>query len=151
MEIGHEGSCDSNTCMADTKDLYHTGASSGPRNRQLVISSHGQYNGWDERNHFVDAVVAAASKGQKWTQHDWCIRTKEGDNCGTQWWGEQTNFVSVNKFYNGALRGYIEATVAMDGGDSGWCGKVAGALGGIAGAVNPIAGGFFGFVSALCS
>lgn len=99
----------------------------------------------------MDAVVAAASKGQVWDRHDWCIRTKEGDDCGTQWWGRQTNFISVNKFYNGNLRGYIQTQVSMDGDDGGWCSKVSGAAGAIAGAVNPIAGGFFGLVNALCS
>ncbi|OCL02403.1 hypothetical protein AOQ84DRAFT_349179 [Glonium stellatum] len=150
----HEGSCDPSTCTADTQDIYQQGASSGPRSRTLDISSQGQYNGWDERDHYVDAVVAAASKGQQWTQHNWCIRTKEGDDCGTQWWGQQTNFISVNKFYNGNLRGFIQAQVAMDTGSGGWCSSVSGLLGSagaIAGAINPIAGGFFGFVTGLCS
>lgn len=117
----------------------------------LDITSSGQYNGWDERNHYVDAVVAAASQGQKWTQHNWCIVTKAGDDCGTQWWGEQTNFISVNKFYNGNLRGFIQTQISMDSGSGNWCATVAGVAGAIAGAVNPIAGGFFGFITALCS
>ena len=148
--IGHEGACDSNTCTTATSDLYHQGASSGPRSRTLLINSHGQYNGWSERDNYVNAVVAAASKGQKWTQHDWCIRTKEGDDCGTQWWGQQTNFISLNKFYNGNLRGYIEATVAMDGGAGGWCGAISAVLGAIGGAVGSIGGGFFGAIDPLC-
>ncbi|KAF2836741.1 hypothetical protein M501DRAFT_1018623 [Patellaria atrata CBS 101060] len=147
----HEGSCDPNICQTDTQDIVRQGTSSGPRHRTISISANGQYNGWEERDHYVDAVVAAASQGQKWTQHDWCIHTRDGDDCGTQWWGEQTNFVSVNKWYNGNFRGFIQAQVSMDGGDDNWCGRLGGALGSIAGVVNPIAGGFFGFVSALCS
>ncbi|KAL2070146.1 hypothetical protein VTL71DRAFT_14826 [Oculimacula yallundae] len=147
----HEGSCDPSQCTTATSDLVRQGASLGPRGRTLFFTSNGQYDGWDQRDHYVDAVVAAASKGQKWTQHDWCIRTKEGDDCGTQWWGEQTNFISVNKFYNGNLRGYIQTQVSMDPGAGGFCGTVSGVAGAIAGAVNPIAGGFFGLVNALCA
>ncbi|KAH6705154.1 hypothetical protein BKA61DRAFT_698670 [Leptodontidium sp. MPI-SDFR-AT-0119] len=147
----HEGSCDSNICTVETKGLVRSGASLRPRSRLISFSSYGQHNGWSERNHYVDSVAAAASKGQKWDRHDWCIRTKEGDTCGTQWWGRQTNFISVNKFYNGNLRGFIQSSVAMDVNEGNCCATLAGALGAIAGAVNPIADGLFGLVNALCA
>lgn len=148
--IGHEGSCDPSPCTADTWIIGHFGLSTSPHIQKLIINSHGQYNGWPERNNYADAVVAAASKGQKWTDHRWCTHTRQGDDCGTQRWSEQTNFISLNKFSNGALQGFIEVTVAMDGANGGWCGKVNGFFGAITGILNPIAGGFFGAVSVLC-
>lgn len=147
----HEGACDQSAFqVTGTFDLQCTGRSCGPRSRTITIYPDGQYNGWDARNNFVDAVVVVASKEQKWTRHDWTVFTKEGEDSGTQWWGEQTNFMSVNRFYNGALHGFMSVRVEMDGSDADWCAKLLGPLAAIAGAINPIAGGFFGFASGFC-
>jgi hypothetical protein len=148
--VCHEGACEDGGFSTPTQDIYTTGRNSGPRSRTINMYPQGQYNGWDQRNCYVDAIVAAMSKNQKWTKHDWTIYTKEGEDSGTQWWGEQTNFIAINKFYNNALQGFMQVRSEMDTGDDNWCGKLAGAIGAFAGAVNPIAGGFFGFVGAVC-
>jgi hypothetical protein len=37
----------------------------------LILVANGQYDGWDQRDLFVDAVVAAASQGQSWEYREW--------------------------------------------------------------------------------
>lgn len=119
----------------------------------LGISAGGECDGWESRDAFVHAVVAAAGEGQVWTKEKWRVKTRDGVNGGKVWEAEETDFISVNRFGgDGAMRGYmwVSFTNARHGG-SGWCPASMGALAAIARMLDPIAGGFFGVVNAFCS
>jgi len=133
-----------------------TFGSTQPGKKNLVIQARGQFNGIEARNNFRQAVVNAAAHGQQWTLHEWKINVPDYEDSGTQWWGKQSNYISVNKIYNGALAGFLEVWV-VDQKISvipGWCSQVNGLLGAagvVTGAVNGIAGGFFGAVNSWCA
>ncbi|KAK2467328.1 hypothetical protein APHAL10511_000563 [Amanita phalloides] len=149
-DICHESTCDPSGVQVDSQTIANFRGNSYPETFQLTLSATGQYDGWKERNNYVDAMVAAAGKGVSWTTKRWCIRMKEGDDCGSLKQAEQTSFINVARYKSGNLRGFLTAQVSVQSGDGGWCGKIAGIFTSIAGAIDPIAGGFFGVASAAC-
>ena len=153
----HEGSCDRSAYSVDTTIVYTTNAG----NAQLVLLADGQYSGWDERNAFVDAVVAAASQGEKCETQSWSHGGyMSGVESGSENQCTQTNFISINRFgSDNSLKGFMSVQISQAEAGSGWCGEASGVLGAIAGVIGAIPGaevagagaaGFFGLVNALC-
>lgn len=119
------------------------------------MTAHGQYDGWTQRDNYVNAVVTAMSIGQSWTgPHHWHYRAgpkgEEEDFEGDQWWGRQSNFISLNKFYNGNLQGYIEAIIEAEEQQNDFCGGFGGVASAVASELWPQASNFFGAISAVC-
>lgn len=146
----HQSTCDPSGAQVPSQFIVAQGSSTGPATWQLSLTADAEYDGWDQRNSFVDAVVAAAGQGVSWTTKNWCVHTSQGDDCGSLKQAQQTSFINIARYDNGFLQGYIKATVSLNGGDGGWCSKVAGIWASIAAAVNPVAGGFFGVAAAGC-
>ncbi|KAL8848325.1 MAG: hypothetical protein Q9221_006628 [Calogaya cf. arnoldii] len=153
----HEGSCDRSAYSVEATLVSPTSAGKG----KLVLLADGQYNGWDERNAFVNAAVAAASPGEKCETKSWIHGGyMSGTESGSEKQCTQTNFISINRFgSDGSLKGFMSVQISPDKADNGWCGQITGVLGAIASAVGVIPGAevgggtaaaFFGLVGALC-
>ena len=153
-----KGSCDRSAYAVDTTIVYTTNAAKA----QLVLKADGQYNGWGERNAFVDAIVAAASEGEKCEMQQWSHGGPMGTGVkiGSENQCTQTNFISVNRFdSNNNLKGFMSVHISQAEVGSGWCDEATGVLGAIATFIGAIPGlggpsaagaGFFGLVNALC-
>ena len=116
----------------------------------------GQFNGEGELNNFVQAIVIAASQGQTWDEHHWSWREKGGikgevnADSGSQWWGRQTDFISVNKWYNGNFRGFMQAKVTDEAKQGGFCNAFAKISGIVADSIYPVGGNWFGGLEVFC-
>ncbi|KAL6718669.1 hypothetical protein ACLMJK_002903 [Lecanora helva] len=155
----HEGSCDTSSASYEANAVI-----SGAYSKiNLIIHPQGQYDGYNQRNAFVEAMTAAAGQGEQWQNVTWYLetnsltgqRTPEGalNQC------TQTNFISINRFKDGNLQGFMTVRVEQEVEKSGFCSTITGILGDISGAVGAIpgageaagvAGGFFGIVNSLC-
>jgi hypothetical protein len=159
----HEGSCDRSAFEVSTGIVARQHESVGQY--KILLHPDGQYNGWDERNVFVEALVAVAGQGEKCENVDWANGGGFGNwasnNGGTERQCTQTNFISVNRFSkDGFLKGFMSVLVELQSPGSGWCGAAAGLGGAITSAVGAVpaaavggalGSGFFGLVSFLCS
>jgi hypothetical protein len=157
----HEGSCDQSTMQIDTGIISETNLGW----YKLNLHPQGQYNGWDERNVFVEAMVAAAGQEEKCEDKSWTNGGGYGNwahyEHGTERQCRQTNFISINRFSReGYLMGFMSVLVELENPSNGWCAQTAGAMGAIAGAVgaapslaadSALGAGFFGLISAFCS
>ena len=152
-DICHEGACDSTPF-----DVESMLANQAYQKFKLDLNAVGQYNGLDERNMFVDGLVAAASQGEDCQDVKWRARIGFG---GPVRQCTQTNFISINRFRGGLLQGFIQVRVDRGNDEKdGWCGKITAGLGGVAGIVGvvpaaaapgAVLSGFFGIISAFCS
>ena len=155
-----EGACDSSDLSYTTTIASDLDASEST----LVLHPQGSYNGWDERNVFVDAMVAAAGQGEKCEDKTWMNGGGYGQSVqtGTVHQCTQSTFIAIDRFaagQNAPLIGFMH--VEVDQGDEGtnWCSVISGALGGVAGVIGAVPGaeaagaasGFFGIISAFCS
>ncbi|CCX34893.1 Protein of unknown function [Pyronema omphalodes CBS 100304] len=132
---------------------------------KLNLHPQGQYNGWDERNIFVEAMVAAAGQEEKCEDKSWANGGGYGNwahyEHGTERQCRQTNFISINRFsWEGYLMGFMSVLVELENPSNGWCAQTAGVMGAIAGAVgaapsmavgSALGAGLFGLISAFCS
>ncbi|KAG0606449.1 hypothetical protein M758_9G141400 [Ceratodon purpureus] len=160
-DMCHEGACDSSPFEVDTilaSDVAEQDA-------KLVLTADGHYDGWGERDAYVEAVLVAAAQGESCKRQTW---TQYGPNgqiyeTGTRQQCSQTSFISVDKWCNEKknLKGYIQVKVAIDQSSTlASCSKVTGVFASIISMVGAIAGpyaeaagaasGFFGVVSAAC-
>jgi len=153
--------CDSSSCnpepfTVDTSSVRGTGSNGNSvvSGYTLSLTVSGQYDGWPQREVFIEALLAASSQGQETANERWKYRDSSGDvETGTLVVYSQTGYISVNRFdSHGGLHGLMSVQVTMDSLiSSTWCSSHAAIAGAIAGAVDPVAGGFFGFVSAACA
>ncbi|KAF2420143.1 hypothetical protein EJ08DRAFT_705673 [Tothia fuscella] len=150
FELCHNSACDTtplemHTLFASQSETYEG---------NLVLHAQGHYNGWSERDNFVNAIITSASNGvdswrQKWSHG---VGIGGGAVWGEQWQSRHTSFVAVSKFGpNNEMKGFMDVRIAYQNLSEGWCGRLNGFLGALAGAVNPLAGGFFGIVGAFCT
>ena len=148
--------CDPTTpYQVDTQVICRFGQNSYPCGKTLSLHVDGQYDGWEERNHYVDAIVAAFSQGQTWKLESWrsCNTGGAEKDCdsGEIWTGKQSNFISVENFdSSGSLHGHMSVTVLMDPANGGACAAITGIGGAVLKAVNPIAGPLFGLFKGFC-
>jgi hypothetical protein len=149
-DICHQSTCDPSGIMVDSQFIVAQGSSTGPATWQLTLTADAEYDGYTQRNWFVDAIVAAAGQGVQRSTKNWCVHTSEGDDCGSLAQNQQTTFINVARYDNGDMQGFLQASVSLGGGDSGWCDAVSSIWANIAGAIVPVAGEFFGLVSAGC-
>ena len=155
------GACDSSALSYTTTIASDTAAVA----TTLILHPQGSYNGWGERNVFVDAMVAAAGQNERCEDKTWMNGGGYGQSVQTGKVHEctQSTFIAIDRFAGGkggALIGFMHAEVEQGDEASNWCALIAGALGGVAGVVGAIpgaevgagvAGGFFGIISAFCS
>ena len=153
----HEGSCDRTGFSVDSTVVFPANAGQV----SLVLQPDGQYNGWDERNAFVDAMVAVAGQGEKCNSQTWMHGGYgTGVESGSENQCTQTNFIGINRFgSDGSLKGYMSVQVSQAELGHGLCGEISGILGAISTVVGAVPGaevggaaasGFFGLVSAIC-
>jgi hypothetical protein len=145
--------CDSHDVQVDTQIVVNACCGNElPKGYTLTLTPEGTYDGWDMRDNFVHAIVAAAEEGQVWTKRRWHLRTRDGLDDGELWEVKQTNFIAVSRFSeDGALHGFMSMKIQGPYSGAGWCLASTGVLKAVAGAINPIAGGIFGIVQAFCS
>lgn len=157
-DVCGEGACDSSDLSVSTTTASDLDAS----DNTLVLHPQGHYNGWDERNLFVDAIVAAAGQGEQCEDKTWMngggygqsVQTGKVHQC------TQSTFISIDRFASdhGPLLGSMQVEVELGEEGSNWCAIINGFLGGVAGVVGAVPGaeaagavsGFFGIISALC-
>lgn len=150
----HEGSCDTTLYTVDTQDIGHYGQNSFPRGRTLSLHANGQYDGWDERNTFVDCIVAAFSHQQVWKKFSWLSRgpDKTQVDSGDLWMGRQSNFIDISRWDdNHGLHGFMNVRVELDSNEGNWCPGVMAAATVIASALDPFFGLFFGALTMACT
>ncbi|KAJ9657533.1 hypothetical protein H2201_008134 [Coniosporium apollinis] len=122
----------------------------GPDDVELGLKAHGQYDGSDgdqERDNFIEALKAQVAQGVKTKVAAWDGMVVR-DDCAPSQQDEhhQSRFVSVNRFVDDNLQGFISVEVQHSSEDDGNCERVFDALTAAAGAINGIAGGFFGLL-----
>ncbi|KAG0561768.1 hypothetical protein KC19_9G090400 [Ceratodon purpureus] len=140
-DMCHEGACDSSPSEVDTilaSDVAEQDA-------KLVLSADDHYDGWGERDAYVEAVLVAAAQGESCKRQTW---TQYGPNgqiyeTGTRQQCSQTSFISVDKWCNDKkiLESYIQVKVAIDQSSTlASCSKVTGVFASIISMVGAIAG-----------
>jgi hypothetical protein len=155
-DICHEGLCDRNAFGLKSR---FAGATSEYEDT-VYLHASGQYNGWDERNIFVEALTATAGQGEKCEGKQWMHGGfMSGVESGTVKECQQTNYISFNRFVNKNLQGFMEVAIERRDRQGGWCGGILAILGGLSSIIATIPGaglaggasGFFGAMSPICS
>ena len=151
-----QSTCNPASFTVDTTSVLFTGSkgNTAVAGFRLTVSVTGQYDGYEQREVFVQALLAASGQGQQTVKQNWRYRTNDGEvETGSLVVYYQTGFIGVNRFdSSGGLHGFMQVTVTQDQRQSSnWCSSNAGILAAVAGVINPLAGGFFGLVSAECS
>jgi hypothetical protein len=156
-DICHKGGCDINPYVV----WSHFAAGSDEGDMPLVLHAHAQYNGWDQRDIFVEAMVATSG---------------EGKECGDVWWShgnpggagatwgkvyecKQSNYISLNRYVGNNLQGFMEVLVENPRMEANGCESILGALAGISGIFGLIPGfealggasAFFGLLTSDCN
>jgi len=154
--ICHEGSCETNPFTV----WSHFASQTDEADLPLILHAHGQYNGWDMRNIFVEALVAASGEGKTCGDVNWSHGNPGGAGAtsGSVYECRQTNYIGFNRFVGGSLQGFMEVQVERPEQGGGWCDALSGALGGISGVIGVLPGfavfggasAFFGSLSAFC-
>ena len=157
-DVCHEGACD----QTDASFTASWATEHEHFDTTLTLHADGQYQGWNQRNIFVDAMVAAAGVGEKCEDKTWMHGSYGGNvESGTVHQCTQTSYININHWNNGYLKGFMGVHVTTGDENRNWCAEIAGLLGGLttilggldfpgAGGVNG-ASGFFGMISGVCS
>lgn len=155
-DVCHEGGCESNPYTVSSQYTDGTTAYS----QDIALTASGQYDGWDQRTVFVEAVVAVAGKNEQCEDKDWAH--VGGGGCigcaveqGSVHMCRQTYFIQVDRWTNdGNYQGGIKATTQEIENQNGWCqflniiSEAAGILGAVPGAGYISSGAeFFGAVT----
>ncbi|EJD37808.1 hypothetical protein AURDEDRAFT_129212 [Auricularia subglabra TFB-10046 SS5] len=155
-DICHEGSCDRSPYPVRSQYAYQTSAWWD----NIILHASGQYNGWEERDGFVEALVAIAGQGESCWWENWGNGGGYygGGESGRVYMCKQTNYIGFNRFSNGNLQGFMDVRAELNNAGGNWCATMLNALSGITGIIGAVpglgaAGGassFFGFLSVFC-
>lgn len=150
-----QSTCNPASFSVDTSSVRSTGSRGNTvvSGYTLSVSVTGEYDGYAQREVFVQALLAASGQGLQTANERWRYRNNDGDvETGTLVVYFQMGYIGVNRFdSSGALHGFMSVQVTQDTASSNWCSSSTGILSAVVGLVNPLAGGFFGVVSAECS
>lgn len=114
----------------------------------LEITVNGHYPNEEERNHFIDAIVAAVGVGTVTRTEEIC-NVPIGNQppvCRDYTFHSQTEFIGIDRWNGQNNAGSMTATMALRVEDDRWCEIAIGLTQELIGAVSGIAGGFFGFI-----
>jgi len=154
-DLCHKGSCETKALTLPTTWAGNTNEWGGT----LTLYANGNYNGWKQRDVFVEAVLAVAAAGENCWEQKWMHGgVREGITSGSAYMCKQTNFISINRFVNGAFHGNLQVRVERKADDAAMCGKITGALGDLTGLLGAVPGlsalkagkAFFGIVALTC-
>lgn len=155
-DVCNEGGCEPNAYTVSSQ--YTTG--SDVYSQDVALTASGQYDGWDQRAVFIEAVVAVAGKNEQCEDKGWAH--VNGGGCvgcavesGTVHMCRQTYYIQVDRWTSDSnYQGGIKATTQEIENQNGWCqflnivSEAAGILGGVPGS-GAIASGaaFFGAIT----
>jgi hypothetical protein len=130
----------------------------------IVLTAVAQYDGYEQRNAFINAIVDAMANGETCEDKNWANGGGFGNwadyNSGTVHECTQASVINVNAYAspdNGAMFGFMNVEAKLGETKPAWCGgvgpEVTAAIQGIFGAVPALggaSGAFFGSVQAAC-
>lgn len=118
----------------------------------LTITTDAQYDGWGERDTYINGILEAASQGQTSKLQYWHDGKGGQIERGSIRVYTQTDYLGINRFSGGSLQGFLTVTVDQSPEKSaGWCAGAFGVLAAVTTALEPFQAGFFGLVAASCS